>query len=96
VGKVYPELPPYIVRFFGISLPAGVKEIAILRPADLKLVIEAVESLRKERDHKERAHESLVEDFFVALGYHKHKEIKYRQGRVDIKIETAGADAANC
>ena len=90
VGKVYPELPPYVARLLGISLPAGVKEIAILRPPDLKLVIEAVEILRKERDHKERAHESLVEDFFVALGYHKHKDIKYRQGRVDIKIETAG------
>ncbi|MGH7172475.1 MAG: hypothetical protein ACRELG_19525, partial [Gemmataceae bacterium] len=40
--------------------------------------------------HKERAHESLVEDFFVALGYRKHTDIKYRQGRVDIKIETDG------
>ncbi len=80
VGKVYAELPPYISRLFGISLPAGPKEIATVRPADLKLVIEQIES----------AHESLVEDFFVALGYSKHKDIKYRQGRVDIKIETAG------
>ncbi len=46
--------------------------------------------MRKEHNHKERAHESLVEDFFVALGYAKHKDIKYRQGRVDIKLETAG------
>ncbi len=90
VGKVYPELPPYIARLLGMSLPVGAKAIAIVRPPDLKLVIEAVETLRKERDHKERAHESLVEEFFVALGYAKHKDIKYRQGRVDIKIETAG------
>ena len=90
VGKVYPELPPYIARLFGLSLSVGVKEIAILRPPDLKLVIESVDVLRKENDHKERAHESLVEDFFVALGYAKHKDIKYRQGRVDIKIETGG------
>ena len=90
VGKVYPDLPPYIARLFGISLLTGAKEIRILRPSDLKPVIEAVEVLRNESDHKERAHESLVEDFFVTLGYSKHKEIKYRQGRVDIRIETAG------
>ena len=90
VGKVYPELPPYISRLLGISPPVGGKEIEILRPRDLKLVIQAVETLRKEHNHKERAHESLVEDFFVALGYAKHKDIKYRQGRVDIKLETAG------
>jgi hypothetical protein len=90
VGKVYPELPPYIARLVGLSLPTAPKQIAMQRPAFLKPVIEAVESLRKEREHKERAHESIVEDFFVALGYSKHKEIKYRQGRVDIKIERAG------
>jgi len=90
VGKVYPELPPYIARLVGVSPPTTVKPIAIERPAFLKPVIEAVETLRKEREHKERAHESLVEDFFVALGYRKHTDIKYRQGRVDIKIETDG------
>lgn len=83
-------MPPYIARLLGIALPAGPQEIALLRPPELKPVIEAVEVLRKERDHKERAHESLVEDFFVTLGYAKHKDIKYQQGRVDIKIETAG------
>jgi len=90
VGKVYAELPPYIARLLDISPPTAPKQIAILRPAFLKPVIEEVETLRKEREHKERAHESIVEDFFVAIGYSKHKEIKYRQGRVDIKIETAG------
>jgi hypothetical protein len=90
VGKVYPELPPYIARLLEISLPVTPNDLKFLRPPDFKLVLEAVEVLRKERDHKERAHESLVEDFFVALGYVKHKDIKYRQGRVDIKIETAG------
>lgn len=90
VGKVYPELPPYIARILEISLPVIPNEIEFIRPSDFRLVIKAVEVLRKERDHMERAHESLVEDFFVALGYVKHKDIKYRQGRVDIKIETAG------
>jgi hypothetical protein len=90
VGKVYPELPPYIARLIGVSPPTTPKQIANERPAFLKPVIEAVETLRKEREHKERAHESIVEDFFVALGYRKHTDIKYRQGRVDIKIETDG------
>ncbi len=90
VGKVYSELPPYIARLLGMSLPAGVKEIAIVRPPDLKAVIDAVETLRKERGHMERAHESLVEDFFVAIGYRKHKDIKYQQGRVDIMLEMGG------
>ena len=40
VGKVYPDLPPYIARLFGISLLTGAKEIRILRPSDLKPVIE--------------------------------------------------------
>jgi predicted Mrr-cat superfamily restriction endonuclease len=90
VGKVYPDLPPYIARLLGISPPVGGNEIPILRPPDLKVVIEAVDILRKERDHQERAHESLVEDFFVALGYAKHENIKYRLSRVDIKIEVGG------
>jgi len=90
VGKVYPELPPYITRVVGILPLADVKQIPIVRPPELACVIEAIEILRKEHDHMERAHESLVEDFFVALGYSKHKDIKYRQGRVDIKIESAG------
>lgn len=89
VGKVYPELPPYIARIVGKSLPEF-KEIAIVRPPELKSVIEAIEILRKEPEHKERAHESLVEDFLVALGHRKHKDIKFRQGRVDIKIERGG------
>lgn len=90
VGKVFDELPAYIARLVGTAPPAGAKEIRTVRPVELKLVIEAVEVLRKEPEHKERAHESLVEDFFVALGYVKHKDIKYRQGRVDIRIKPAG------
>lgn len=90
VGKVYPELPPYVTRLFDISPPTGDKGPSIVRPPFLESVIQAIETLRKEREHMERAHESLVEDFFVVLGYRKHKDIKYRQGRVDIKLESGG------
>lgn len=90
VGKVFPELPSYIARLLRIAPPRSNQKVKILRPPDLTHVLDTIETLRKQQEHKERAHESLVEDFFVALGYHKHDEIKYRQGRVDIKIETAG------
>ncbi len=89
VGKVYPELPPYILRLIGEPVPKG-SRIEYVRPSDLDPVIQAVEALQKEREHKERAHESLVEEFFVAIGYEKHTEIKYRQGRVDVAIQAAG------
>jgi hypothetical protein len=90
VGKVYTDLPPYIARLLGNSPPASSKGIAIVRPRFLEPVIRSVETLRREREHKERAHESLVEDLFVALGYRKHEDIKYRQGRVDIMLESGG------
>ena len=61
-----------------------------MRPQFLESVIQSVEILRKQKEHKERAHESHVEDFFVAIGYRKHEDIKYRQGRVDIMLEKAG------
>jgi len=49
-------------------------------------VIKAIRRLRKDSNHQERAHESLIEDFFVALGYEKHGDIKYRQGRIDLSL----------
>lgn len=49
-------------------------------------LIQEINILKLDRDHKERAHESLVETFFVELGYTKHTEIQYRKGRIDISI----------
>lgn len=87
VGKVYPELPPYIARLLGTSIPRAEKSIEIVRPTFLESVIQAIETLRKHHDHAERAHESLVEDFLVSLGYRKHDDIKYRHGRVDVSLQ---------
>lgn len=47
---------------------------------------EDVARLKKDPKHTERAHESLVEQFFEILGYRRIEEIKHRQGRVDIQI----------
>jgi len=53
---------------------------------NFKYLIQDILALKSDRDHKERAHESLVETFFINLGYSKHKEVQYRKGRIDISI----------
>ncbi len=52
-------------------------------------VIADINALRNDPDHKERAHESLVESFYKLLGYSPHEDIKYQQGRIDISIKGA-------
>ncbi len=54
VGKVFEELPPYIARLVGIAPSTAALETGTVRPAEFKLVIEAIEVLRKEREHRER------------------------------------------
>ena len=49
-------------------------------------LIKDIKTLKKDSDHQERAHESLVESFYELLGYKKFAEIKHRQGRIDIGI----------
>jgi hypothetical protein len=45
-----------------------------------------VKGLRNDLQHKERAHESLVEMFYEGLGYERFSDIRHRQGRIDIRI----------
>jgi hypothetical protein len=85
VGIIQDEVPPYIKRLLGETLPEPAK-IKYVVPDYLKSVVRVVEQLKDDPNHQERAHESLVEDFFCAIGYEKHKDIKYRQGRMDISI----------
>lgn len=51
---------------------------------------EHVIKLKNEVDHFERGHESVVEDFFIKLGYQKITEIKFQKGRVDVLISSNG------
>lgn len=60
------------------------------KPSEFASLITDIDILRKDRDHKERAHESLVEKFYEILGYVKFIDIKHRQGRIDISIEHEG------
>lgn len=57
------------------------------RPEWLQGLINHVEKLKGDKDHQERAHESLVEIFYDILGFAKFDDIKHRQGRIDITIE---------
>lgn len=86
VGILQDEVPPYIKRLLGETPPKESAKINHVVPDYLKSVVRVVEQLKDDPNHQERAHESLVEDFFCAIGYEKHRDIKYRQGRVDISI----------
>jgi Holliday junction resolvase-like predicted endonuclease len=86
VGNLEKEVPPYIQRLLGILPSKRQVPPKSIAPEYLKSVMEAVERLRSDPNHQERAHESLVEDFLHALGYEKHRDIRYRQGRVDVSL----------
>ena len=60
------------------------------KPDWLINLIDDIEILQKDKEHKERAHESLVEKFYELLGYARFIDIKHRQGRIDISIEHQG------
>jgi len=86
VGSLEDEVPPYIRRLLGEMPPKQPLKKKYVVPDYLRGIIGSIKKLRSDPEHQERAHESLVEDFFCALGYEKHRDIRYRQGRVDISI----------
>jgi len=86
VGRLEENLPPYIQRLLGIMPTTTKKPTKTAVPDYLKSVVNAIEHLKSDPNHQERAHESLVEDLFCSLGYEKHRDIRFRQGRVDISL----------
>ena len=64
----------------------SITKVSYERPETFERLILEIEILKNDSEHKERAHESLVESFYDLLGFDKHTDIKYRQGRVDIGI----------
>lgn len=87
-GALLDAIPEYILRALGQAPdPSPSPEpVVVATPDFLQPIVKGIEILREDNKHQERAHESLVEDFLVALGYEKHRDIKFRQGRVDITI----------
>jgi hypothetical protein len=51
-------------------------------------LIDRISMLKNSDHHSERDHESIVERFFVLLGYDHVRDIKYRVGHVDILINS--------
>lgn len=96
IGKLYDEVPPYVLHLLGTepAVPPREQEPKHVRPHFLAPVIENIKLLRKDPQHQERGHESLVEEFFAALGYQKYKDIKYRRGRVDVTLQIGGRPVA--
>lgn len=97
---VFPEVPEYIKRVIAEKNGSSVVEVSKVkeeikgpqlvtyeRPKWLLNLINDIEKLKSDTEHKERAHESLVESFYELLGFEKYTDIKHRQGRIDIVIE---------
>jgi len=97
---VFSEVPEYIERIIseksgspvvGVLNNQGNKKdiqlVAYERPDWLLNLINDIEKLKRDAEHKERAHESLVESFYELLGFEKYTDIKHRQGRIDIVVE---------
>lgn len=61
----------------------------IAPPNDLEPLAHRIEKLRRDPNHQERDHESLVEEFYKVMGY-RPSEITYRRGRIDILVERDG------
>jgi hypothetical protein len=60
-------------------------------PGWARTLASSIERLKADQDHQERAHESLVEEFYRAIGYAPFVDVKHRQGRIDISVEANGA-----
>ena len=67
---------------------------ASLRPDWLRPLIQEIEALRRDSKHLERAHEALVESLFQMLGFERFVEIRFREGRVDVRLEVDGSTLA--
>ncbi len=85
-GYLELELPDYIKRLINIPVKEEDKENESFTPEYLNDLVQNINVLKKDVNHQERAHESLVEDFLVQIGYKKHSDIKYRQSRIDLTI----------
>lgn len=94
VGALKDELPVYIRRILGEPPPKGDAPSPVEAPKELTPIVDSIERLKDDPEHKERAHESLVEDFFVALGHRKHENIKFRRGRMDLSLWKEGEPVA--
>ena len=88
-GAIELEVPDWVKRAIG-TLTEEKSDLKYETPNEYETLIQHINVLRTHNDHYERAHESLVEEFMVLLGYAKFSDIKYRQGRIDVCISVDG------
>ncbi|MFZ2654851.1 MAG: type I restriction enzyme HsdR N-terminal domain-containing protein [Victivallales bacterium] len=90
-GILEPEVPDWVKRATG-EMGKPKHEIQYEAPTEYKDLVKNINKLKAAKEHYERAHESLVEEFMVLLGYEKFTDIKYRKGRIDVSISVEGKD----
>jgi predicted Mrr-cat superfamily restriction endonuclease len=97
IGKIQRKIPAYIARLVGLPQkpisPKSRESIAV-RPEFLKPLSQRIEALRTDKGHLERDHESLVEEFFISIGYRKQEDLKFGRGGIDLKILSDGVPLA--
>jgi hypothetical protein len=90
-GTLEPELPDWVKRAIG-EIVENKHEIQYETPNEYKDLIKNIHKLKSAKEHYERAHESLVEEFMVLLGYEKFTDVKYQKGRIDVCISVEDRD----
>jgi hypothetical protein len=65
----------------------GIQQSSYVIPENFQVLIEHIKRLKEDHEHKERAHESLVQDYYELMGYSKFEEIKFQIGRIDVCIK---------
>jgi hypothetical protein len=90
-GVLEPELPDWVKRAVGIIIEKK-HEIQYETPVEFQEVIKNIQKLMGAKEHYERAHESLVEEFMILLGYDKFTDIRYQKGRIDVCISVEDRD----
>lgn len=90
-GVLEPQLPDWVKRAIG-EIVEKKHTIQYETPTEYKGLIKNIQKLKGNKEHYERAHESLVEEFMTLLGYEKFTDIKYRRGRIDVCISVENKD----
>ena len=73
VGSLEENVPPYRCPedYLGKNFPSNLPKKKTIVPSYLSDIVKSINNLKADSEHKERGHESLVEDFSFALGQPK-------------------------
>ena len=91
MGAIFPDVPPYIIRFLRpeIARVPAVHEPAVQAiqlPDYLHKIVQNINDLRGDANHLEAAHVPIVVSLFAALGYRETVDIVIGQEHIDVSI----------